>query len=69
MKAATKRLLETTCLNSEVKAAFNVNTATVALLPGHTTSKYVNDIYRRHRPRTNPKLLANYQGWKYFLIF
>ncbi len=29
----------------------NVDTATVALLLGHTTSRYVNETYKRHRPK------------------
>jgi len=66
------RLLETPCLNSEVKAAFNVNTATVALFPGHTTSKYVNDIYRRYRPKDQSQVISQFPGLdilSYFLGF
>ncbi len=29
----------------------HVDTATVALLLGHTTSRYVNETYKRHRPK------------------
>jgi len=29
----------------------NVNAATVALMLGHTSTKYVNDTYKRYRPK------------------
>ncbi|HWK03738.1 MAG TPA: site-specific integrase [Puia sp.] len=29
----------------------NVDTATVALFLGHTTTRYVNEVYKRHRPK------------------
>ncbi|MBA4167601.1 MAG: tyrosine-type recombinase/integrase [Chitinophagaceae bacterium] len=29
----------------------NVDTATVALLLGHTSTRYVNEVYKRHRPK------------------
>lgn len=35
----------------------NVDTATVAILLGHTTTRYVNEVYKRHRPKD---LSANY---------
>lgn len=36
----------------------NVNAATVALLLGHTTSKYVNDIYKRYRPKDQAQAIS-----------
>lgn len=35
-----------------------VDTATVALLLGHRTTKYVNDTYKRHRPKDQTAIIA-----------
>ena len=35
-----------------------VDTATVALLLGHSTTKYVNDTYKRHRPKDQTAIIA-----------
>jgi integrase len=35
-----------------------VDAATVALLLGHTTTKYVNDTYKRHRPKDQRAVIA-----------
>ena len=35
-----------------------VDTATVALLLGHTTTRYVNDTYKRHRPKDQQAAIA-----------
>jgi integrase len=35
-----------------------VDTATVALLLGHGTTKYVNDTYKRHRPKDQTAIIA-----------
>ncbi|MEO6963998.1 MAG: site-specific integrase [Puia sp.] len=36
----------------------SVDTATVALLLGHRTTKYVNDTYKRHRPKDQTAIIA-----------
>jgi len=35
-----------------------VDTATVALLQGHSTTKYVNNTYKRHRPKDQTAIIA-----------
>lgn len=35
-----------------------VDTATVALLLGHSTTKYVNETYKRHRPKDQTAIIA-----------
>ncbi len=43
-----------------------VDTATVALLLGHRTTKYVNDTYKRHRPKDQQEVIAKLpspEGW------
>lgn len=37
----------------------NVDTATVALLLGHTTSRYVYETYKRHRPKDQTEAIAH----------
>ena len=37
----------------------NVDTATVAYLLGHTTSKQVNRVYKRHRPKDQRETINN----------
>jgi integrase len=36
----------------------NTDTATVALLLGHTTTRYVNETYKRHRPKDQAATIA-----------
>lgn len=36
----------------------NTDTATVALLLGHTTTRYVNETYKRHRPKNQEETIA-----------
>jgi hypothetical protein len=36
----------------------NVDTATVALLLGQTSTKYVNEVYKRHRPKDQRENIA-----------
>lgn len=40
----------------------NVDTATVALLLGHTTTKYVNEVYKRHRPKDQTENINKLPG-------
>jgi integrase len=45
----------------------NTDTATVALLLGHTTTRYVNDTYKRHRPKDQSVIIAKLPAaeWNY----
>jgi len=44
-----------------------VDQATVALLLGHTTTRYVNETYKRHRPKDNAATVAKLPAaeWNY----
>jgi integrase len=45
----------------------NTNVATVALLLGHTTTRYVNETYKRHRPKDQTATIAKLPAaeWNY----
>lgn len=45
----------------------NTDTATVALLLGHTTTRYVNETYKRHRPKDQAATIAKLPDaeWQY----
>jgi integrase len=45
----------------------NTDTATVALLLGHSTSRYVNETYKRHRPKDQSLIIAKLPAaeWNY----
>jgi len=45
----------------------NTDTATVALLLGHTTTRYVNETYKRHRPKNQAETIARLPAaeWNY----
>jgi integrase len=45
----------------------NTDTATVALLLGHTTTRYVNETYKRHRPKDQTATIAKLPAaeWNY----
>jgi integrase len=45
----------------------NTDAATVALLLGHTTSRYVNETYKRHRPKDQSATIAKLPAaeWNY----
>jgi integrase len=45
----------------------NTDTATVALLLGHTTTRYVNETYKRHRPKNQAETIAKLPAaeWNY----
>jgi integrase len=40
----------------------NVDTATVALLLGHTSTKYVDEVYKRYRPENQMEVILKLPG-------
>ncbi len=45
----------------------NVDDATVALLLGHTTTKYVHQTYKRHRPKDQTAIINKLPNWKDYM--